>query len=491
MHDVERFACSRQMETRCCRLYFFHGKSEESTPAYRTDTDTRRIRCRDSNLPLGEGRKGPNHPFMKNVFCNKNFRLAFFGALVSNVGALLYNFAVSFYILNITDANAVIQGVYLAVCSLCTLGASLIGGVISDRMNKAKIMYLCDLIKGAMIGLATFVMLKGKDNVTVELTVLFVIGAAGNIIGGIFSPAANAIIPEIVDKEQIQQANSYYSAMYSVQAIAGVVLAGILYNTISVYTLFFIVGSCYIASGVSEMFIRIAHTAERKRLTLRSSFEDIRDGFNYLTANKALLILIVSVLFVNFFLTPITGNFFPYFIETDLTEAEGYLLSSYLTPQQWFSLLSVLMGVASLVASIIISSLPPIKKCSRPAKICLSLMSVIMFLLAAFYYVFIDRMSSMDLFLISLCAGAVALGALTCCINIPIDTAVLTQVDSSHLGKVSAMISIGSQALTPLASLLAGFAINGLGATPLLFICAVGFLAADLLLVFSKKVKEI
>ena len=428
---------------------------------------------------------------VSNVFHNKNFRLAFFGALVSNVGAMLYSFAVSFYILEITGTNALIQGIYLAVCSLCTLGANLFGGVIGDRMNKAKIMYLCDYAKGGLIVLATAGMILGRGNTGVELALLFVVGALGNIISGIFSPAANAIIPEIVEKDQLQQANSYYSAMYSLQSIAGVVLAGILYTTVPVYTLFFIVGGCYILSGVSEMLIRIVHTAEKSHLSVRDTFSDIKSGFTYLAANKALLILIVSVLFVNFFLTPVTGNFVPYFIKTDLTQADSYLLKNLLTPELWYSVISIMMGIASLIASIVISKLPPIKKCSKPAKICLSLMSVLMFLLAGNYYVFVDRAVSMSLFLIFMAAGSAAMGVLTSCINIPIDTAVLTHVESNQLGKVSAMISVGSQALIPLASLLAGIALEGLGATPLLFICAVGFLCANLLLVFSKEVKNI
>ena len=57
---------------------------------------------------MNEEIKGNN-----NVFKNKNFTLVFLGALVSNVGALFYSFAVSFYILKITDNNAFIQGLYL------------------------------------------------------------------------------------------------------------------------------------------------------------------------------------------------------------------------------------------------------------------------------------------------------------------------------------------------------------------------------------------
>ena len=46
----------------------------------------------------------------KNVFKNKNFTLTFLGALVSNVASLFYSFAVSFYILKVTDNNALLQG---------------------------------------------------------------------------------------------------------------------------------------------------------------------------------------------------------------------------------------------------------------------------------------------------------------------------------------------------------------------------------------------
>lgn len=52
------------------------------------------------------------------MFKNKNFTLVFLGALVSNVGALLYNFAVSFYILSLSSNNSIIQGTYLAVTGL-------------------------------------------------------------------------------------------------------------------------------------------------------------------------------------------------------------------------------------------------------------------------------------------------------------------------------------------------------------------------------------
>ena len=63
---------------------------------------------------------------MQNVFRNKNFVLIFLGALVSNIVRLFYSFAVSYWILDITNNNAIIQGAYLGVCVITFVLFSLI-----------------------------------------------------------------------------------------------------------------------------------------------------------------------------------------------------------------------------------------------------------------------------------------------------------------------------------------------------------------------------
>ena len=65
----------------------------------------------------------------ENVFKNKNFVLTFFGALVSNIGAALYTFAVSFYILTLSNNNALLQGIYLGVCGLIFVLISIENGI--------------------------------------------------------------------------------------------------------------------------------------------------------------------------------------------------------------------------------------------------------------------------------------------------------------------------------------------------------------------------
>ena len=161
---------------------------------------------------------------MENVFRSKNFRLVFFGALVSEIGALLYSFAVGFYILEITGNNAFLQGLYLALCGAVYLVVTPVGGVLGDRFNKGKIMFVCDYIKGGLILLATLMMFIFKEN-TAHVVILFAVGILGNAVSGVFSPASAALFPHIIEEDQLQQANSYFSVKNALQSILGVVLA--------------------------------------------------------------------------------------------------------------------------------------------------------------------------------------------------------------------------------------------------------------------------
>ena len=177
----------------------------------------------------------------KNVFCNKNFRLVFFGALVSELGGTIYSFAVSFYILEITGNNAFLQGIFLAICGVFSLVFTPIGGVIGDRFNKGAIMFICDYLRGGLILAATVMMFLFKDT-GIHIAALFITGALGSAVGGIFSPAAGALFPHILEENRLQQANSYISLKSSLLGIVGVVLAGVMYATLSIYALFLFVG---------------------------------------------------------------------------------------------------------------------------------------------------------------------------------------------------------------------------------------------------------
>ena len=425
-----------------------------------------------------------------SVFASRNFRLVFLGALVSELGATLSSFAISFYILEISDNNALLQGVFLAVCGVVLLLVTPVGGVFGDRFNKAKIMVLCDYIKGALFLLAAAAMLIAPSHAA-HIVILFVLGILGNIIGGIFSPAAGSLFPHIVEEDQLQQANAFFTIKSSLLVIIGVLLAGILYAVLPVTLLFFVVGLCYIGSGISEMFIRYEHRPAAEKLTLRLALSDMGDGLRYLKTQRALLTLMGAILFINFFIAPLSGNFLPYFIKTDVAGAPGYLFDKILTPELWDSVFGMLSGASSLLGAAILSSRPQKDKCGVSSARKIGLMALQLIALTAAYYILVERGVSLNAFLILFGIGCLLIGWLLSYINIPISTTIMRVVDRDKLSKVSSIISVLSQGLVPIASVAAGFILQLFGSSALLAFCSAGFTAAALMLLFSKRVREI
>ena len=426
----------------------------------------------------------------RNVFASRNFRLVFFGALVSELGALLYSFAVSFYILEISNNNAFLQGLYLALCGVAMLLLTPVGGVMGDRFNKARIMYVCDYLKGGMIILATVLMLLFKEP-NAHIVILFVLGIIGNAVSGVFNPAAGALLPRIVEENKLQQANSYFTIKSSLESILGVILAGVLYATLPIYTLFFFVGACFVASGISEMFILYDHTPSQEQLTLKLALGDMKDGLLYLKSQKAILALLGAILFINFFFSPVTGNFLPFFVKTDLSDAPSYLFHKVLTPELWSSVVSVCFGISSLVGAAILSAAKQPEKCGHTVAVRICVFAMVMVAWTVCYWILVDRGLSLNGFLVALCAGTLAMGFLISLINIPISTAIMRVVDKTKLSKVNSIINIGSQGMIPLASVLAGVILQSLGSTTLLLFCAAGFAVTAILMLVNKSIKEL
>ena len=428
----------------------------------------------------------------RNVFRNKNFTLTFLGALVSNVAALFYAFAVSFYILKITNNNALIQGLYLATGGITFCIVTLFGGVAADRFDKAKIMYICDYLKGGIIIGFTFLLMFVIKSTEWQVASLFIATVLLNAIAGIFTPASSALLPQIVEENQFQQAQSYFSILNSFQSIVGIILAGVLYTLIPINVLFFIVGGCYILSAISEMFIKYTSEYEKRneKLTIKAVFSDIKDGFKYLSSIKALLVMMVCILFINFFFSPIFENFPPYFIATDIS-GTNYLLHDVMAPEMWSSFFSVAVGLGSLIMGIVFSNLKQAEKCNRVVRWSMIGVSFLVILMAFFYALFINNIIDINALLITILVILFLIGVSVILINVPSTTAMMKIVDKDKYGKLSSVLNIGSQGLIPFSVFLGGLALTYIGSLGLLIACATGLLITSVVLFFAPSVRNV
>lgn len=103
----------------------------------------------------------------------------------------------------------------------------------------------------------------------------------------------------------------------------------------------------------------------------------------------------------------------------------------------------------------------------------------------------VAEMEDFFYFLIAFSLGFFAIGILISNANIPINTAIMRIVGRDKLSKVSSIISIGSQGMTPIAAVLAGIILNAFGSTALLAFCTLGFAVTAVILLFSPQIKEL
>src|SRR5690606_34078866 len=100
----------------------------------------------------------------------------------------------------------------------------LIGGVLADRIGRARILFASNLVSGASQAAVAVLVISGYA----ELWHLIVLSAVNGIVSAAGLPAQQGIIPLVVPRTMLQEANVLMSLTRAVVAVAGPGTAGLL-----------------------------------------------------------------------------------------------------------------------------------------------------------------------------------------------------------------------------------------------------------------------
>jgi MFS family permease len=233
---------------------------------------------------------------------NRDFVLLILGQLVSFFGSKVQSFALSLYVLSVTNSTAQFASV-LAISMLPNLVLGPFAGVLVDWWDRKKIVVWLDLISGVVVLLAALVYhLNGE----LSLNFIYCLSIIFSIIGLLFAPASNTLIPSIVPKDELIEANSISSMVFNIASFVTPLIAGLLYGMFGLMVIFLINGASFIISGISEMFIRIPKIDQRnKKMTPKQFAKDFIEGIMYVKQSKVIFSLLLLALALNFFYSPI------------------------------------------------------------------------------------------------------------------------------------------------------------------------------------------
>lgn len=236
------------------------------------------------------------------ILKQKDFSLLMFGKAVSLIGSNMQQFALSLYVLAVTG-SATIFASMLAISILPRLLLSPVAGVFGDWFDRKKSIVTLDLFNSVLIGgFALLFWINGELSIP-SIYVLVILLEASEIF---FGSAMSAVIPSIVKKEELFQANSIKSVVVNGANMLSPLMASILYAIVGIQIILIINSISFFLSALSELAIKIPATHKKPaKINLKSFKRDFQEGVKLIKENKMIMNIIGIGVILNFALAPL------------------------------------------------------------------------------------------------------------------------------------------------------------------------------------------
>jgi MFS family permease len=218
---------------------------------------------------------------------HRTFALLWTGQTLSRLGDFVYEIALSWWILQKTgSAEAMgLMWVFVVTPSVLLL---LIGGAVVDRFPRVRVMLISDI--GRTLAVLIVALLAYFDQL--QLWHIYIVSFIFGIVDAFFSPAYNALVPQIVPEEDLPSANALTSISANLGRVLGPSLgAGIvaLFGTSPAFFInaaSFLVSACFLIPLIFSN-IPAPEPSENHFLT------DIREGLGVVASTPWLWIMIL------------------------------------------------------------------------------------------------------------------------------------------------------------------------------------------------------
>jgi MFS family permease len=178
---------------------------------------------------------------------HRDFRLLWSGMCISLLGDGVFFVALAWqvYALSNVPTALAIVGITMTVPTIAFL---LVGGVISDRLDRRRVMLTADVARGVAVGMIA--VLSVTDALRLwELAALAAVYGAGTAF---FNPSFDAIVPEILPADALAEANSLDQFVRPIALrLAGPALGGVLITAAGVGVAFGFDAASFLASAIS------------------------------------------------------------------------------------------------------------------------------------------------------------------------------------------------------------------------------------------------
>ena len=222
---------------------------------------------------------------------HRNYRLYFFGQLVSVMGTWMQTVAQSFLVLDLTHSGTDL-GLVTAARFLPILVFGPAGGLFADRRNKRRILYVTQALSGVLA--AIFAILTGTH--VIQMWLVYVLALSLGFVNVFDNPARQSFISEMVPPDDLPNAVTLNSVSLNLARVFGGALGGVLTAVLGL-------ALCFGCNAISFIAVIASLAAMNGALLyparpVKRMPGQIRQGLRYVRETPELLIPLLMIALV-------------------------------------------------------------------------------------------------------------------------------------------------------------------------------------------------
>ena len=225
------------------------------------------------------------------VLANRHFLSLWLSQLTTQIGGNMVLYGLTVLVFTQTRSTSATS---LLILTFLVPGVifGAVAGVLVDRFDRRLILVSTNLLRG----LAFLAMVLISGNILLVYLLNIVVSTATTF----FAPSESAMIPELVKREQLLSANTFFMITLNGSIALGFALLGpIMVSLVGATSLIGVVGGLYLLAAVLTMTLPaspaatgstllVAGTAAGKGGPLKETFSQFREGINYIRQNPGI-----------------------------------------------------------------------------------------------------------------------------------------------------------------------------------------------------------
>ncbi len=260
---------------------------------------------KEGSIPAPIVEQKPAHSLLRTFIAlrHRNFRLFWFGQMISLIGTWMQSTAQAWLVLVLTH-SALLLGVVGALQFLPVLVLALFGGVLADRLPKRKVLLFTQSF--AMIQATIMWVLVATGHI--QVWHIMILACLLGLTNSLDMPTRQAFVPEMVGLDELPNAIALNSSLFNMARVLGPGLGGLLIAGLGVAPLFLLNAISFIAVIVGLALIDTrklfggSSLAERRQARLNQSpLQSLREGLVYVGRTPAVFLVIAVVGVISLF----------------------------------------------------------------------------------------------------------------------------------------------------------------------------------------------